>query len=286
MMGLNSWEGVRTRLASNDGTRFLINRTMLAPGSVSGTQRTTSIDRIGLLSERVVAVALDGSAVSEQAWRGAEAVIKRDRPIFLAYAQGHSDRLDDLKSLGYSIRPFECWTYPKSAAVVLVAVPSDQEARLFGGLAPSVVLPHPSRASNLDRDNPLLVPSVFEPREIEIVFGFYKPERDGHLTWIWSGPGKESTFVLPQRWFGLQRFRVSILDVSGGTARDLKFRVNGKKAFWWATDNYVDVEAYTEAGDFSGRLDVSVIVPKTARPSDDDTRRLGCCISKIEMEWE
>lgn len=111
-------------LAAVDGLRLHASRKALTEFVPPVARRVTSLDRTGMLHRAVIAIALGQEAALAQPWRGAAALIARDRPLFLAY--GEAD-LSGLGAQGYAVERFD------GAPACLMALPRERAGWLLSG---------------------------------------------------------------------------------------------------------------------------------------------------------
>lgn len=277
----------RPQLATTDGVQLYASRGTYAGFDRPAKKPVMSLDRLGLLMGQVVAVALDGEAIKSKVWRGANALIARDRPIFVAYAQDDEDVLAELKAWGYVFKPFIYWGYPRAATVFVMAVPQERAELLLDGdgpliAPPSAIAPHKGGGA-ITKPFPQ---TRFQARDLELASGFYDLETTEYGSWVWSGPSKESRIVLPSTWVGSHMMTVSVINMAeSGNRADLQFRINGRPVVSHITHRGMEFSTFIRPEEFSGAFTLSVIAKHVSQPNNMDPRRLGCCINQVEVSW-
>lgn len=235
----------------------------------------TTLDRQGLLLPQVAAIALGARATAAKAWRGARQLIARDRPIFLAYAQGNADVLDELKHFRYVIRPFVLWAAPQAAAILVAAIPAEQTET-----EPGTVFLAP--AAGRDRPHPRV---DVAPGELTGE-GLHPRNTSGDSSRIWTGPGRRTELALPQAWTGPQVIRLAIRRTTAREGmKSLSFCVNGRSVVAAFSDTAAIIHDTTPPGEFTGEARLTITTPDPAIPAADPRHQLRSLLGPLDISW-
>ncbi len=268
-----------------DGVAFADPDEMLLPGRASPhTRLVASLDRVGLLLPHVTAVAIGAQAGAAKAWRGATALIARDRPIFVSYAQNDPDILNELLPLGYVIRPFAYWSAPQATTLLVAAIPAEHQETapepIFLDWAETVepILPR-FNAPSTRHMRMTVRPEVFVGR------GLYNAENNGDYSWIWTGPAIRSDLILPQTWFGPQTIQMTVYDTQTRGGRDaLSFLVNGRPVRADIRDTEILIRTLIPSHEFTGEFTLSILTPDPLIPTTLD-RQLRSSLGALDISW-
>lgn len=133
-------------------------------------------------------------------------------------------------------------------------------------------------------------------RSMHIVFddsvvceGFYSSESDGYSHWRWSGPFPEARVFLPLEQTGRMRLVMQVMNIiRPEIISSLRLYIDGKSL------NHQTIkgsEGWTLSVSFEipfdhrkGWCELQLAYGNTVRPSNEDPRRLGLCISSCQIQ--
>jgi hypothetical protein len=260
---------------ATDGVALPDADSALAAGEPTLARFTRSLDRAGLAFPRVAAIALDADAVAASAWRGARALIARDRPAIVAHpGRAPAERLYELAADGYALRRIVGWSHPRAAPILLVATPreGDDAASDLRLIAPAAGVPA-GRA-------------VIGAEALAASDGLYPAQRarDGHLAW--TGPRPQADLRLPQLWHGPVRVAIRVARTFAAQGmHGLSVLINGRPCTAHVDGDRLIVEADIPAEEFAGTLRLALITPELRGPDANDPRLRGTAIAAIEVDW-
>lgn len=137
---------------------------------------------------------------------------------------------------------------------------------------------------------------ALQNRSVRIVFddrvvceGFYSSESDGYNHWRWSGPFPEARVFLPVEQTGRMRLVMQIMNViKPELMRSLRLYIDGKPLEQQTIEKS---EGWTLSGNFeipfdhrNGWCELRLAYGNTVQPPNEDPRRLGLCISSIQIQ--
>lgn len=246
-----------------------------------------SLDRYAAPCGKVFAIALDADAVAGRIWRGARSTILRDRPIFVAYAQGRSGVLAELAADDYVVQDILYWTSPEAVPMIAMAVPRER-MQAEGGFHPPLVGLPDTIAASFGVAGASALKTLFRPHDFETEVGFYHPEGDEKdHSWIWTGPGREARMVLPTPWLGSGALRIGFerSDQGNDDLNSVEVRINNRAVVKQVDGMSLRVPITLGINEFSGAHTMSIINQHMTPCPYESGRWLGLCVNHVALEW-
>lgn len=119
---------------------------------------------------------------------------------------------------------------------------------------------------------------------------WYPMEKDGGYHWRWSGPGTDARLLLPVPAPGHYTLSCKVMNtVTPDLAGRAQIFVDGvhhrEIGRQFIQDTTVHVGLHIRQEEWNGALELMIALPRTARPSESDPRKLGLSLDWLSLQW-